>query len=406
LKLRSTTHRASHQLAPSHLRAALAPETPRAIPPVDEKRAKRYSRIRLGLGLLDTTVSLALQAWFALSGTSARLQHTLERQLHSRKLEDPPYLPVSSTAGWAAGLPLDYFGDYQLERSYGLTQQQPAAWFQDRLKALAVGMPIQSLVVTGTYAMIRRYPRDWWLRLSGISVPAMLLTSAIAPVLIAPIFNKFEPLNDPELERRIKNLAEKAGIPIAAIYRMDMSRQTEKANAYFTGIGGSKRIVLGDTLLREFEPDEIEGVIAHELGHQMHRDMWRLASIGAAGITAMLFASSRLVPTVIASAKKRTNVTRQDQIASLPILSLVASGLGALAMPIQAAISRAIERRADSEALQLTGNGEAYARAMARLESQNLSDPNPPKILVWLFYSHPPTSERIAKAKAFAADHS
>jgi STE24 endopeptidase len=206
-------------------------------------------------------------------------------------------------------------------------------------------------------------------------------------------------LRDDALASRIRALAERSGVRISDVFEMDMSRQSEKPNAMFTGLGNTKRIVLGDTLLAKFSDDEVEAVVAHELGHQVHGDIWRLIGYGAGAGFGVAWLLSRVAPPVLRRTSGRTGVSTIDDEASLPVLALLMTAMGFVLMPIQAAFSRAIERRTDRYAVELTRDGEAYGRAMERLATQSLADPDPPRPVVVMLYSHPPIVERIRAAR-------
>lgn len=367
----------------------------------DLARARRYRRIKLafyGAGLVS---SVTVNGWLALSGASARWRRAVGRRVPDQRWADSGFLMITQGAGWLAGLPLSFAGGHLVERAFGLTRRTARAWLGEQLKGLVLSMAFNVPLTTAAFAVIRRRPNDWWLVLSGVSVPVAVLAIRLGPVLIAPLFNRFEPIDDPELRSRITTLGERAGVRIVEVYRMDMSQQTEKANAFFTGIGDSKRIVLGDTLMDRFETDEIEGIVAHELGHQVHSDVWRLVALFGGGGFAVAYALQRLIPKVIGATRKRTGVARADEVAALPIYALLMTGIGIAMQPMQAAMSRRMERRTDRFALELTWNADAYARAMERLTVQNLDDPDPPRWLVWFAYTHPPTVERIAAARDF-----
>lgn len=374
------------------------------IPGLDIPKAKRYSRLRLGIFLGSSALGVARLAAFAVSGRSAALRGTIQRRVPDSRLRTPAYLAATTTLGWLASLPLGYLGGHRVERRFGLTTQSDTSWLSDELKGLALGLALQVPIATGAYAVIRRRPTDWWLILSGATVPLVVLFSNLAPVLIMPIFNRFDRLSDrdPALAERVRALADRAGVPIADVYRMNMSRQSEKPNAFFTGLGGSKRIVLGDTLVERFQPEEIDAVVAHELGHQIHGDIWRLVALGGVLGFGGAFIASRLAPALVAATAARSGVDDLGDEASLPLLALVMTGIGFVAAPIQAAVMRSIERRTDRFALDLTGDGDTYAAAMARLAAASLSDPSPPRSVVFFLYSHPPIAERIAAAKQFA----
>jgi STE24 endopeptidase len=376
----------------------------RDVPGLDVARAKRYSRIRLALLAAGTAWGTARTATFAFSGGSAALRDLARSKAPHPALAAPAYVAATVVASWVGRLPLAYVGGHRVERAFGLTKQTTRGWLGDEGKGLAIGLAFQVPATCGAYALIRRRPRDWWLILSGLTVPLAAVLSQLAPVVIMPIFNRFEPLADRELAGRVTALSERAGVRIADVYRMDMSRQSERANAFFTGLGATKRIVLGDTLLDRFTPKEIEGVVAHELGHQVHGDIWRLVALAGAFGFGAAYLLAKVGPAVIDRTSYRTGVTELGDVASLPLLEVLLALGGAIAVPIQSAVSRAIERRTDRYALELTGDGETYAAAMGRLAAQNLADPDPPKAIVLLLYSHPPIAERIRTARSFASE--
>ena len=365
------------------------------------RRAKRYSRIRLALLGGQTAMSTGALAWFTLSGRSARLRRSIERWVLNDQMIVPIFLATTSTVNWATRLPLGLVRDVVVERRYGLTRQSTRGWAGDQRKGLAVNLLAGVSLGTAAHWIIRTRPRDWWFVLASATVPVSVVFAQIGPVVLMPIFNRFELLQDDRLEDRLRKLSQRAGVSIAAIYRMDMSRQTEKPNAFFTGLWRTKRIVLADTLLDRFEPDEIEGIVAHELGHQVHGDIWRFIAMGSVGGYGLAFVTHRLTPRLIAASATRTDVIEAGDVAALPLLALVASLAGFLMAPVMAAVSRAIEARTDRYALELTGDGPAFARALTKLGIESLADPSPPRWLVLLFYSHPPLARRITEAEAF-----
>jgi STE24 endopeptidase len=373
-------------------------------PDLDLARAKRYSRTRLILFGLSATASIGRLAWFALSGRSDAVRGGVSSRVGDERLVVPGYVAVVTLLNWAASLPLAFFGSHRIEQRYGLTKQSDRAWFGEQVKGAVVATAIQVPLVSAAYVVIRRRPRDWWLVLAGATVPLVVAMSNLAPVVLMPLFNRFEPVRDRALADRITGLAERAGVSIAEIFTMDMSRQSEKPNAFFTGLGRTKRIVLGDTLVDRFEPAEVDGVIAHELGHQVHGDVWRFVALtGGVGFAAA-YALHRVAPPLLLRTSDRTGVEEIADPAGLPILALVGSLIGAVTTPLFGAVSRRIERRTDRYALTLTGDGKTYASALARLASRSLSDPLPPAAAVFLLYSHPPIGERIAAALAYQAE--
>ena len=376
------------------------------IPGLDVPKAKRYSRTRLTVLLVGTAFSVAKLTWFALSGRSGRLRLATRARVPDPRLATPAYVAVVAVLSWLSSLPLGYLGGLRIERRFELSKQSDRGWLLDQVKGLVLGLALQVPAVTGVYWMIRRRPRDWWAWLAAAVVPAAAILSSLAPVLIMPIFNRFETLRDETLRARVRGLAARAGVPIADVFQMDMSRQSEKPNAFFTGLGTTKRIVLSDTLIDRFEPTEIDAVVAHELGHQVHGDIWRLIALtGGLGFGAA-YAVHRLAPPLVRRTARRSGVEDIADEASLPLLSLVMILIGFAASPIQGAFGRAIERRTDRYAMRLTNDGRAYGSTMRRLASLALADPDPPAAVVFFLYGHPPIAERIAAAEAFERSRS
>jgi len=369
------------------------------IPGLDVAKAKRYSRTKLGVLLLSTFWTLARLAWFASDRRAVRLKASIVSGLPDRRLAAPVFFTATMVLSWLSSLPVAYFGGHEVERRFGLTKQSTRGWLGDQVKSLLLGVLLQTPLLTGAYAVIRRRPRDWWLIIAGASVPLTVVLSNLAPVLLMPLFNRFQPLRDEALAARIRSLAARSGVRISDVYEMDMSRQSEKPNAMFTGLGNTKRILLGDTLLAGFSEDEVEAVVAHELGHQVHGDIWRLIGFGAGAGFGLAWLLSRIAPPTVERTHKRTGVSEVGDEASLPVLALVMTAMGLVLMPVQAAFSRVMERRADRFAVDLTGNGDAYARAMEGLAALSLADPDPPRPVVVMLYSHPPIVERIRAAR-------
>src|SRR5215211_6167923 len=368
------------------------------IPGLDVAKAKRYSRTKLAVLLLSTLWTVARLLWFASDQRASRLRASIARGLPDRRLASAAFFALTTMLSWLSSLPIAYFGGHAVERRFGLTKQSTRGWLGDEAKGLLLGM-LQTPLVTGAYAVIRRWPRDWWLIIAGASVPLTVALSNLAPVLLMPLFNRFESLRDEALAARIRSLAGRSGVRISDVYEMDMSRQSEKPNAMFTGLGNTKRIVLGDTLLARFSEDEVEAVVAHELGHQVHGDIWRLIGFGAGAGFGAAWLLSQLGPLAVGRTREQTGVSEIGDEASLPVLALLMTAMGLVVMPVQAAFSRAMERRADRFAVDLTGNGDAYARAMEGLAALSLADPDPPRPVVVMLYSHPPIVERIRAAR-------
>jgi STE24 endopeptidase len=246
------------------------------------------------------------------------------------------------------------------------------------------------------YLALRATGDLWWLWAAAGMLLFTVLLSNLAPILIMPLFNKYVPLGEEhkELAERLLDLARRANTKVKGVFKFDMSKRTKAANAALTGIGNTRRIVLGDTLINEFSTDEIETVLAHELGHHVHRDIPFLIAFGTLSTTLSLYLASLALNWAIDT----FGFTSPADVAAFPALGLILGAYGLITMPIENAVSRWRERMADDYALQSTGKSAAFASAFTRLANQNLGEVDPEKWVVFMFYSHPPLGERIAKA--------
>lgn len=282
--------------------------------------------------------------------------------------------------------PVDYIERFALERRYGLSDQSLQEWLRERAKATGLGMALGLPVIAGLLSIARRFPKTWPIVSSIAAIPILTLLTLVAPVYLAPIFNKFERLEGP-LEQRLRRLAGRYGAGNADIFRFDMSRQTKKANAYVTGLLGSHRIAIADTLLDGFNDDETEFVVAHELGHYVAGDTLLSIGIGSLAATFLIFAGKALALPA---------GERVASIRGLARFSFTTQLLAALVGPLLAAGSRAIERRADRFALAATGHPEWGIAAFERLREQNLAEDEQPRWAELLISSHPSLRSRIA----------
>jgi STE24 endopeptidase len=285
-------------------------------------------------------------------------------------------------------LPVSFVQDFTLERRFGLSEQSREAWLTDYAKSSAISIALGALVATLFGAAIRRAPKTWPVLASIGTLPLFVLGNLIVPLYVMPLFNKFEPVTG-SLERRLRALATRFGVGDAEILRMDMSRQTRKANAFVTGIGSTHRIVLGDTLIEAFPEEEIEFVVAHELGHYVTKDTWRSIAIGEA-LAALLFLIAAL------STASDTGDELRDRPLLIARLYATMMLAGQVLRPLLFGFSRSREWAADRFALETTGDARAGASAFRRLRDQNLADEDPPAWYEFFFSSHPSLKERIA----------
>jgi STE24 endopeptidase len=376
----------------------------------ERQKALRYSRTHEWLAVVDMVFGALTLLVALFTGLSGRLRAGAERVAPRRVGAVLPYAAAGTLVASLISLPLTFYEGYVVEHRYGLSNQSKRSWFIDWLKGVGIGVALGAPLMQGMYWVIRRYPQRWWAVLSGLAIPFTVLLANLAPVLLMPLFNKFEPLKDRDLEKRIKALAEGVGVHVSAVMQMDMSKQTKKANAFFTGVGNTKRIVLGDTLLDEFTADEVEVVLAHELGHQVHRDLWKLIGLQLPIQLGSFYAMQRVAPAIIKRFGARWGLQTEEGVndpAALPLLGLVGTGTGIIVTPVvNAIIRRWVEHPADRYALDLTGKTGPFITAMQKLGRMNLADPKPPALIKWLFHNHPTLQERIEYARRYAAEKS
>jgi len=363
------------------------------------ERARDYSRLKDRLALISMATGLLSTAAFVFTSAASRFNDRLLPKSNASIAQRTGYSLAISFTSWLLTLPLSFISGHVVEKRYGLSNQPAAGWAIDAVKAKAISTPLEVGLIEGVYATIRRWPQRWWLVCAGAVIPLTTIFAQLFPVLILPRFNKYEPLEDEALAARLKELTDRAGVPVADVLQMDMSRRTSKANAFFAGIGRTKRIVLADTMLAEFTPEEIEGVVAHETAHQVHRDIWRGIALSSVSTLATAWLTDVVARRTLRTMPSLTGTSDLANPRSLPVIGLVTTVVGLLITPLQLAWSRSIERKADRYAIELTGNPAAYASAMARLAETNLADPNPPRAITVLLHSHPPLAERILTAE-------
>lgn len=369
--------------------------------PERQKKAKEYARIRRRLWLVDTAFSAVYALAWLTFGWSISVRDWLASKTSNEWLLVALFVIIFGGIYSVLNFPLGYYSGFVLPHRFGQSNQSLKDWFVDQFKGLAIGAPIGLILLELLYLALRLTGEAWWLWAAGGLLLFNVLLSHLAPVVIMPFFNKYVPLGDEhkDLEDRLLDLARRANTKVKGVFKFDMSRRTKAANAALTGIGNTRRIILGDTLVNEFTPDEIETVLAHELGHHVHKDIPFLIAFGTV-MTALGFYLASLGMNWAVGSLGFSGVSDP---AAMPALGLILGAFGLFTMPVDNAISRWRERMADDYALASTGRNEAFASAFTRLANQNLGEIDPEKWVVFMFYSHPPLGERIAKAKKFSA---
>ncbi len=367
------------------------------IDPERQQQAKQYARISRRLWLVSNSLSAIYALAWLFFGWAIGLRDWLTTISPNPWFLVAGFLVIFGGIYAILTLPLDYYSGFILPHRFDQSNQTLKDWIIDQLKGLAVSAPLGLLLLELLYLALRATGDLWWLWAAGGMLAFSVLLSNLAPVLIMPIFNKFVPLGEEhaDLAERLLKLAEKANTRVRGVFKYDMSRRTKSANAALTGIGNTRRIVLGDTLIDEFTPDEIETVLAHELGHHVHNDLPILIASGTLTTTLGLYLASLLLNWAISF----FGFAGPADVAALPALGIILGAYGLVTMPLENAISRWRESMADDYALQSTGKTDAFASAFTRLANQNLGEVDPEKWVVFLFYSHPPLGKRIEKAQ-------
>jgi STE24 endopeptidase len=357
----------------------------------DRARARAYhGPLYLAL-LVDVGLGAALLAALAWSALGRWLYDPLASLPATAAAA--AYAAIVITLSSAVGTPLALWRGWWRERRWGFSTQRLGSWFADRFKGLGISVFLTAAAWTGAVALARALPGWWALPAAAALALAVFLLVFVAPVLLEPLFNRFRPLADAELVAELRSVAERAGVPVRDVLVADASRRTTKVNAYVSGMGRTRRVVLFDTLLEATDPAALRVVVAHELGHRRYRHVAKLtllAMAGAAVAVAVIWA-------VLG--------TRVAQPSTLPEALLLVLALEIVAVPAGAWLSRRWERAADRCSLDLTREPDAFARVHRELARRNLSDLDPPRLAYVLLFSHPTPPERLALGEAWRSAH-
>ncbi|HJZ77139.1 MAG TPA: M48 family metalloprotease [Vicinamibacterales bacterium] len=371
---------------------------------MNEDRAARYHRLKRQASVVSLIWSVLVLGSLLLTGWSAALRDVARTWAGNAPapLQDVfvvlIFVVFLSLLHEAAGFPLVFYSGFLLERRYDLSNESFRAWIADQAKSLGVGLLLGAGAAELVYATMRAWPSAWWLAGGVVFTALIVVLTNLAPVLLLPLFYPVKPLDRDALRARLLALAERADARVLGAYEWGLGGKTKKANAALAGLGSTRRILVSDTMLAEYSDDEIEVVLAHELAHHVHGDIWK----GIAFESALVIAGFGAASFVLRIAAGHAGLRGPDDVAGLPLLLLTAGGVSLVTVPLAHAMSRRFERSADRFALDLTRNPGAFISAMRRLGAQNLAEEQPSRLVQWLFYSHPPMRDRIAAAQAFA----
>jgi len=368
--------------------------------------AKRYERIHHWLFAADIAGTVLALALFLFLGGSTHLRVFIENRLSANPFAAAAFygMIVTLLYYFVVLIPLHY-ADYFFEQRFELSRQSFFSWFLDEFKSLGLNMVLVVAFLQIAYLLLRATPHYWWLWAALACTALGVVLTKLTPVLLIPIFYKREPLDDDELAERLRHLVERVRMSVVAVEKLGLGAKTVKANAMLAGLGNTKRVLLGDTLIEHFTQDEIETVLAHELGHHYHNHIWKLIGAGAV-ITFAAFLIANTVLHSLVGAFGFLNFRGVADVAAFPILAFALFVVTLVAMPISNTLSRILERQADRFALRLTRNPAAFISAMRRLAVQNLADTEPSPVVEFLFHGHPSISRRIAAAEAFQDEES
>jgi Zn-dependent protease with chaperone function len=364
----------------------------------DEMR--RHTRITDTLAFVGTAWSLGVLLLLLATGLSARMRDAAARLAPKPFVLAMLYIALLTLATTLLELPLVYYADYMVPHQFDLSDQSLGSWLADLGKGLAVNLVLSS-IVGGLALLFMRHIRRWWLVFWAATVPLIILFVVVQPIILDPIFNKFEPLQDQVLRQKLLDLASRAGIEGGRVYQVNKSKQTKTMNAYVNGIGPTNRIVMWDTLLQKMTHDEVLAVMGHEMGHYVMQHIWKSLAFFLAISFFVFWLAQRLYDWGLRKWGPRWGTTTSGEPASLPWFLFVISAIFFLLSPVLAAYSRHQEHAADMFSLEVTHLNEPFATAFVKMAEDSKREPKPHPFIKFWFYSHPPIAERIPFALAY-----
>ena len=356
----------------------------------------RHSRIRDVLYFVGNGWAAGMMLLLLLTPASRKMRDTALRITKKPFLVAVITIALFVCALAVLDFPLAYYSGFHVPHQFDLTDRTFGSWMGDMLKGLAVNLAILPIVGALALLAMRRVKR-WWLALWLGSIPLILTVVVVQPIVLDPIFNKFEPLRDEVLRQKLLDLASRAGIEGGRVYEVDKSKQTKTMNAYVTGIGPTARIVMWDTLLAKMSHDEVLAVMGHEMGHYVLRHIWKGLAFSLAISLFVFFAGQKIIERGL----PRFGFESAGDPAALPWVLLVFGAIGFLLTPVGAAYSRYGEHQADRFSLELTHLNAPMATAFRKMAEDSKRDPSPHPFIKYWRYSHPPIAERIPFALSY-----
>jgi Zn-dependent protease with chaperone function len=380
--------------------AAVSETAPVAVPDPGAK-ALAYYRSGNVLWVVDQVFEIALLVVILITGFSARLRNIAQRIGRRWLFTIAAYYVLFTLVTFVVSLPLSYYEEFVREHAYGLSNQTLQKWLSDTFTSLAVACVAGALFVWVPYLLLRRSPRRWWLYTSLAIIPFVIAANLIAPIWIAPLFNRFEPMRDKALEARILALADRANIEGSRVYEVNKSVDTKTINAYVAGLGGTKRIVLWDTIIARMNERELLFVMGHEMGHYVLHHIWQAIAFSVLLVLIAFYGAYRLSDAAIRRWGDRFGFATLADVASLPLLLLLTSIVSLAIAPAQLAFTRHLEHEADRFGLEITQTNHSAGTAFVKLQEESLSNPWPGPLYVLWRASHPPLGERITFSNTY-----
>jgi Zn-dependent protease with chaperone function len=363
--------------------------------PEPSPKAIEFYRSGITLWIVGRALSLLVPLIFLLTGLSSRLRQIATGRGRPWVVMVGLYILMFLSIEFLLNLPFRYYMGYVRPHAYDLSVQPLDRWFVDCLKGLAVEMVGAVLLLWIPYLLMARSPRRWWLYTGILILPFSGFGALIAPIVVDPLFNKFGPMKDPLLEAKIDALAHRAGIDGGKIFEVDKSRDTKTVNAYVTGLFGTKRIVLWDTLLAKLDEEEVLVVMGHEMGHYVLNHVAQGLILSSIGSILALYLIHRAANALISRYGSRFGIKELSDVASVPLILLLLQITVFLGSPVINGFSRSMEHEADRFALEITQTNRAAAQGFVKLQEDNLAVPYPGWLITFWRSTHPPIGERI-----------
>jgi len=366
----------------------------------DPSKAQSYQRIKLTMSLISMGLNIVVPLAFLLAGGSEAIRNLAESWTSTSGLIVVLYLLVAGAGLQAIEFPFEVYSGFVVEKKFGLSKLTVSGWLWDWLKGTAIQTALIVIVISGVYWLLRSQPDLWWLWAAVGATLLIIVLAALVPVLLLPLFYKFEPIPEGELKDRLFALADRVGTHVRGVYVWHLGDKSTKANAAVTGWGRTRRIIISDTLIESNTPEEIEVVMAHELGHHVRNDVWKMMFVQAV----LIFVSFFVIDLALVAWTGTLGLRGIADIAGLPLVLIVGVGVSLVALPVANWLSRKVETAADLYALNLTGMRDQFISAMNKLGDQNLSQKRPNAVVEFIFHSHPSIQHRIDRANRWVAE--